>query len=69
MLKMKAKLSVIGVAVLVLLLSPAVSCRKNGGVNDESKLPCIDYAKSFTDYLLSHGMSSQQLEALILSLK
>ncbi len=69
MLKMKAKLSVIGAAVLVLLLSPAVSCRKNGGVNDESILPGIDYAKSFSDYLLSHGMSSRQLEALILSLK
>ncbi len=33
---------------------------------DESR---IDYAKSFSDYLLSHGMSSRQLDALILALK
>ena len=35
------------------------------GVNDEAQLPYIDYAKTFSNYLLSHGMNSQQLEALI----
>jgi hypothetical protein len=35
------------------------------GVNDESQLPNIDYAKAFSNYLLSHGMSQQQINALI----
>lgn len=39
------------------------------GVNDESKLPGIDYSKSFSDYLLSHGMSRQQLDALVHALE
>ena len=34
------------------------------GVNDESKLPDVDYAESFSAYLLSHGMSEEQLDAL-----
>ena len=35
------------------------------GVSDESLLPKLDFAKAFADYLLSHGMSQQQLDALI----
>ena len=33
--------------------------------DDESQLPTIDYAMAFSNYLLSHGMSQQQLDALI----
>lgn len=35
------------------------------GVSDEAELPNVDYAKAFSDYLLSHGMSRQQIDALI----
>ena len=35
------------------------------GVSDEAQLPDVDYAKAFADYLLAHGMSHQQLDALI----
>lgn len=35
------------------------------GVSDEAQLPRVDYAKAFSDYLLSHGMSRQQLDALV----
>jgi len=35
------------------------------GVSDEAQLPHIDYAKAFSDFLLSHGMSRQQIDALI----
>ena len=35
------------------------------GVDDESQLPYVDYAKAFSDYLLSHGMTRQELDALI----
>ncbi|MBR5393586.1 MAG: tyrosine-protein phosphatase [Bacteroidaceae bacterium] len=35
------------------------------GVSDEAQLPQVDYAKAFSDYLLSHGMSRQQLDALV----
>lgn len=35
------------------------------GVSDEAQLPNVDYAKAFSDFLLSHGMSRQQLDALI----
>ena len=38
------------------------------GVSDESLLPKVDFAKAFADYLLSHGMSQQQLDALIQAL-
>ena len=38
------------------------------GVDDEALLPDLDYAKAFSDYLLSHGMSRQQLNALIQAL-
>ena len=37
-------------------------------INDESKLPGLDYAKAFSNYLLSHGMSQQQLDALVQAL-
>ena len=35
------------------------------GVDDEAQLPYVDYAEAFSNYLLSHGMSPQQLEDLI----
>ena len=34
----------------------------------ESQLPNLDYAKAFSNYLLTHGMSQQQLDALIQAL-
>ena len=56
------------------LCNTLVSLRLNtclmyyAGVNDESQLPNIDYAKAFSNYLLSHGMSQQQINALIQAL-
>ncbi len=38
------------------------------GVTDESQLPNIDYAKVFSSYLLSHGMTQHQLDALVKAL-
>lgn len=38
------------------------------GVSDERKLPEVDYAKAFSQYLLSHGMTQQQIDALIKAL-
>lgn len=35
------------------------------GVDDEALLPGLDYQKVFSDYLLSHGMTSDQLNALV----
>lgn len=35
------------------------------GVDDEEQLPDIDYAAAFASYLLSHGMSQQQLNDLV----
>ena len=35
------------------------------GVSDEAQLPNVDYVKAFSNYLLSHGMSRQQLDALV----
>lgn len=35
------------------------------GVDDEEQLPGIDYAAAFASYLLSHGMSQQQLNDLV----
>lgn len=35
------------------------------GVSDEAQLPHTDYAKAFTDYLLTHGMSQEQIDALV----
>ena len=37
-------------------------------VSDESQLRNVDFAKSFSEYLLSHGMSQKQLDALIQAL-
>lgn len=34
-------------------------------VADEAQLKNVDYAKAFANYLLSHGMSQQQIDALI----
>ena len=39
------------------------------GVDDESQLPGVDYAQAFSSYLLSHGLSRQQLDALIQALE
>jgi hypothetical protein len=39
------------------------------GISDEAQLPNVDYAKAFSDYLLSHGMNQQQLDALIQALR
>lgn len=56
------------------LCNTLVSLRLNtclmyyAGVNDEAQLPNVDYAKAFSDYLLSHGMNSQQITALIQAL-
>jgi hypothetical protein len=53
------------------LCSTLVSLRLNtclmyyAGVSDEAQLPSVDYAQAFSNYLLSHGMSQQQLDALI----
>ena len=38
------------------------------GIDDEAQLPYVDYVKAFSDYLLSHGMSRQQLDALVQAL-
>ncbi len=38
------------------------------GIDDESQLSTIDYAKAFSAYLLSHGMTQSQIDALILTL-
>ena len=38
------------------------------GIDDESQLSAIDYAKAFSAYLLSHGMTQSQIDALILAL-
>lgn len=35
------------------------------GVSDEAQLPNVDYAKAFSEYLLTHGMSKEQLDALV----
>jgi hypothetical protein len=34
-------------------------------INDEAQLPNVNYAKAFSEYLLSHGMNQQQLDALV----
>ena len=53
------------------LCNTLVSLRLNtclmyyANVTDEAQLPDVDYAKAFADYLLSRGMSSQQVEALV----
>ena len=53
------------------LCNTLVSLRLNtclmyyAGVSNEAQLPSVDYAQAFSNYLLSHGMSQQQLDALI----
>lgn len=37
-------------------------------VIDEDQLPSVDYAEAFADYLLTHGMTQQQLDALVQAL-
>ena len=57
-----------------ILCNTLVSLRLNtclmyyAGVNDEAQLPSVDYAKAFSSYLLTHGMSQQQIDALIQAL-
>ena len=56
------------------LCNTLVSLRLNtclmyyAGVTDEALLPDVDYAKAFSDYLLTHGMTPQQLDALVQAL-
>ena len=53
------------------LCNTLVSLRLNtclmhyAGVTDEAILPRTNFADSFSDYLLSHGMNNEQLDALI----
>ncbi|MBR1387486.1 MAG: tyrosine-protein phosphatase [Alloprevotella sp.] len=35
------------------------------GVSDEALLPDVDYASAFANYLLTHGMTQQQVDALV----
>lgn len=35
------------------------------GISDKAQLPTVDYVEAFSDYLLTHGMSQQQLDALV----
>ena len=50
-------------ALVTLKLNPCLL--HYADVTDEALLPSIDYAKAFAAYLLSHGMSQQQLDALV----
>lgn len=38
------------------------------GISDEALLPDIDFAQAFTNFLLTHGMSQDQIDALISAL-
>ena len=38
------------------------------GISDETLLPDIDFAQAFTNFLLTHGMSQDQINALISAL-
>ena len=38
------------------------------GVDNEALLSDVDFSKAFSNYLLSHGMTQQQLEALVQAL-
>ena len=49
-----------------LKLNPCLMFYAN--VSEEAQLPGVDYAKAFANYLLSHGMSQQQLDALVQAL-
>ena len=56
------------------LCNTLVSLRLNtclmyyAGVDDEALLPGVDYAKAFAGYLLSHGMTQLQIDALVSAL-
>ena len=56
------------------LCNTLVSLRLNtclmyyASVDNEAQLPGVDYAKAFSHYLLSHGMSQQQIDALVRAL-
>ena len=49
-----------------LKLNPCLMFYAN--VSEEAQLPGVDYSKAFANYLLSHGMSQQQLDALVQAL-
>lgn len=53
-------------ALVSLRLNPCLM--HYAGVSDESQLPNIDYSQAFSDYLLSHGMNQQQVNALVQAL-
>lgn len=38
------------------------------GISDETLLPDIDFAQAFTNFLLTHGMSQDQIDALVSAL-
>ena len=38
------------------------------GISDETQLPDIDFAQAFTNFLLTHGMSQDQIDALVSAL-
>lgn len=56
------------------LCNTLVSLRLNtclmhyAGVDEETQLPDVDFSKAFASYLLAHGMSQEQLDALIKAL-
>ncbi|MBP5137148.1 MAG: tyrosine-protein phosphatase [Paludibacteraceae bacterium] len=50
-------------ALLTLRLNPCLMYY--AGVNNESQLPNIDYAQAFSTFLLNHGMTQLQIDALV----
>ena len=56
------------------LCNTLVSLRLNtclmyyANITNEAQLPTVDYAKAFTSYLLTHGMTQQQVDALVQAL-
>lgn len=38
------------------------------GISDETLLPDVDFAQAFTNFLLTHGMSQDQIDALVSTL-
>ena len=38
------------------------------GISDETLLPDVDFAQAFANFLLTHGMSQDQINALISAL-
>lgn len=53
-------------ALLYLRLNPCL--KFYAGVDDETLLPNVDYAKAFSDFLLAHDMSDEQIGALVQAL-